>query len=71
LPPRPRLPTGPGEGSLTDHIDIYQPGRLDPNVPVEETVGAIERAVPAGAAAGSRYAAAAMETLDSERPTGR
>lgn len=24
-----------------DVIDIYQPGRLDPNIPVEETVGAI------------------------------
>ena len=24
-----------------DHIDIYRPARLDPNVPIEETVGAI------------------------------
>src|SRR4051794_16977746 len=25
----------------TDYIDIYRPSRLDPNVPVEETVGAV------------------------------
>ena len=24
-----------------DHVDIYRPGRLDPNVPIEDTVGAI------------------------------
>jgi aryl-alcohol dehydrogenase-like predicted oxidoreductase len=32
----------------TDHIDIYRPGRLDPNVPIEETVGAIGDMVKAG-----------------------
>lgn len=32
----------------TDHIDIYRPARLDPNVPVEETVGAIAELVKAG-----------------------
>src|SRR5262249_7603987 len=32
----------------TDHIDIYRPGRLDPNVPVEDTVGAIAEAIKAG-----------------------
>src|SRR5437870_409462 len=25
----------------TDYVDLYQPARLDPNVPIEETVGAI------------------------------
>jgi len=25
----------------TDHVDIYRPGRLDPAVPIEDTVGAI------------------------------
>ncbi|HEY5389779.1 MAG TPA: aldo/keto reductase, partial [Solirubrobacteraceae bacterium] len=25
----------------TDHVDIYRPARLDPGVPIEETVGAI------------------------------
>ena len=31
-----------------DHIDIYRPARLDPNVPIEETVGAIAELVQAG-----------------------
>lgn len=31
-----------------DHIDIYRPGRLDPAVPIEETVGAIADLVKAG-----------------------
>ena len=31
-----------------DHIDIYRPARLDPNVPIEETVGAIAEMVEAG-----------------------
>jgi aryl-alcohol dehydrogenase-like predicted oxidoreductase len=31
-----------------DHIDIYRPGRLDPAVPIEETVGAIAELVKAG-----------------------
>lgn len=32
----------------TDRIDIYRPARLDPNVPIEETVGAIADLVQAG-----------------------
>jgi len=31
-----------------DHIDIYRPARLDPNVPIEDTVGAIADLVQAG-----------------------
>jgi aryl-alcohol dehydrogenase-like predicted oxidoreductase len=31
-----------------DHIDIYRPGRLDPAVPIEDTVGAIGELVKAG-----------------------
>ena len=31
-----------------DHIDIYRPARLDPAVPIEETVGAIAELVKAG-----------------------
>jgi aryl-alcohol dehydrogenase-like predicted oxidoreductase len=31
-----------------DHVDIYRPGRLDPNVPIEETIGAIADLVKAG-----------------------
>jgi aryl-alcohol dehydrogenase-like predicted oxidoreductase len=32
----------------TDHIDIYRPARLDPTVPIEETVGAIKEMIEAG-----------------------
>jgi len=32
----------------TDYIDIYRPARLDPNVPIEDTVGAIADLVKAG-----------------------
>jgi aryl-alcohol dehydrogenase-like predicted oxidoreductase len=31
-----------------DYIDIYRPGRLDPNVPIEDTIGAIAQMVAAG-----------------------
>jgi aryl-alcohol dehydrogenase-like predicted oxidoreductase len=31
-----------------DHVDIYRPSRLDPSVPIEETVGAIAELVKAG-----------------------
>ncbi|NHD18160.1 MULTISPECIES: aldo/keto reductase [Actinopolyspora] len=32
----------------TDHVDIYRPARLDPQVPIEETIGAISEMVEAG-----------------------
>ena len=32
----------------TDHVDIYRPSRVDPKVPIEETVGAIAEQVAAG-----------------------
>lgn len=32
----------------TDHIDVYRPSRLDPNVPIEDTIGAIADLVRAG-----------------------
>jgi aryl-alcohol dehydrogenase-like predicted oxidoreductase len=32
----------------TDHVDIYRPARLDPDVPIEETIGAIAELVEAG-----------------------
>jgi aryl-alcohol dehydrogenase-like predicted oxidoreductase len=32
----------------TDHIEIYRPGRLDPNVPIEDTVGAIADLIKEG-----------------------
>jgi aryl-alcohol dehydrogenase-like predicted oxidoreductase len=31
-----------------DHIDIYRPARLDPGVPIEDTIGAISEMVKAG-----------------------
>jgi aryl-alcohol dehydrogenase-like predicted oxidoreductase len=40
------------EGSLkrlgTDHIDLYYQHRMDPNVPIEETVGALAELISAG-----------------------
>lgn len=32
----------------TDHIDVYRPARLDPAVPIEDTVGALAELVEAG-----------------------
>ncbi|WP_316435902.1 aldo/keto reductase [Leptolyngbya sp. NK1-12] len=32
----------------TDYIDLYQPARLDPTVPIEDTIGAISEMVQAG-----------------------
>jgi aryl-alcohol dehydrogenase-like predicted oxidoreductase len=32
----------------TDHVDVLRPARLDPHVPIEETVGAIAECVQAG-----------------------
>lgn len=32
----------------TDYIDIYRPSRLDPHVPIEDTIGAIAELVQAG-----------------------
>ena len=32
----------------TDYIDLYQPARLDPNVPIEDTIGAIADMIKAG-----------------------
>lgn len=32
----------------TDHVDVYRPARLDPAVPIEDTVGAITEMIDAG-----------------------
>jgi len=32
----------------TDHIDVYRPARLDPDVPIEDTVGAIAEEIEKG-----------------------
>ncbi len=31
-----------------DHIDVYRPSRLDPKVPIEDTIGAIQEMIQAG-----------------------
>ncbi|BEL06692.1 aldo/keto reductase [Actinoplanes sichuanensis] len=31
-----------------DHVDVYRPARLDPEVPIEDTIGAIKEMVDAG-----------------------
>ena len=31
-----------------DHLDVYRPARLDPEVPIEETIGAVQEQVEAG-----------------------
>jgi aryl-alcohol dehydrogenase-like predicted oxidoreductase len=46
-----------------DHVDIYRPGRLDPAVPIEETVGAIADLVKAGYARHIGLSEAGPETL--------
>jgi aryl-alcohol dehydrogenase-like predicted oxidoreductase len=32
----------------TDHVDVYRPARVDPDVPIEDTIGAIAELVEAG-----------------------
>jgi len=32
----------------TDYVDLYQPARVDPNVPIEDTVGAVKELIDAG-----------------------
>jgi aryl-alcohol dehydrogenase-like predicted oxidoreductase len=55
------------EGSLerlgTDHIDLYYQHRIDPNVPIEETVGALAELVEAGKVRHIGLSEAAPETI--------
>jgi aryl-alcohol dehydrogenase-like predicted oxidoreductase len=46
-----------------DHIDIYRPGRLDPAVPIEETIGAISDLVKAGYARAIGLSEVGVETI--------
>ena len=46
-----------------DHIDIYRPGRLDPNVPIEDTVGAIGELVKAGYVRAIGLSEVGLETI--------
>jgi len=47
----------------TDHVDLYQPARVDPAVPIEETVGAIKEMVEAGYVRHIGLSEAGAETL--------
>jgi aryl-alcohol dehydrogenase-like predicted oxidoreductase len=55
------------EGSLarlgTDHVDLYYQHRVDPNVPIEETVGAMAELVQEGKVRHIGLSEAAPETL--------
>jgi aryl-alcohol dehydrogenase-like predicted oxidoreductase len=55
------------EGSLkrlgTDHVDLYYQHRVDPNVPIEETVGAIAELVHQGKVRHIGLSEAAPETI--------
>jgi aryl-alcohol dehydrogenase-like predicted oxidoreductase len=54
-----------------DHIDLYYQHRIDPDVPVEETVGAMRELVEAGKARYLSLSEAAPETIrraNSEHP---
>ena len=47
----------------TDYIDIYRPGRIEPTVPVEETIGAIGELIDAGYVRHIALSEAGSETL--------
>jgi aryl-alcohol dehydrogenase-like predicted oxidoreductase len=47
----------------TDHIDIYRPARVDPSVPIEDTVGAIAEMVQAGFVRYAGLSEAGAETV--------
>ena len=55
------------DGSLrrlgTDHVDLYYQHRVDPNVPIEETVGAMAELVAAGKVRHIGLSEAAPETI--------
>ena len=55
------------DGSLqrlgTDHVDLYYQHRIDPNVPIEETVGAMAELVEAGKVLHIGLSEAAPETI--------
>ena len=65
------------EGSLrrlgTDYIDLYQMHRPDPNVPIAETLGALDELVKAGKVreiGSSNFSAAQIRQADEVRPEG-
>jgi len=81
LDARPEAVMAAVDGSLerlgTDHIDLYYLHRSDPQVPIEESIGALVQPIEAGkiaaivlfahgAVAGSRYPAALQRTVGTE-----
>lgn len=47
----------------TDHIDLYTPARVDPNVPIEETIGALGELVQKGVIRYIGLSEASAETI--------
>jgi pyridoxine 4-dehydrogenase len=47
----------------TDYVDLYQPARVDPNTPIEETVGAISRMIEKGYVRHLGLSEASAETI--------
>jgi len=47
----------------TDYVDVYQPARVDPDVPIEETIGAIGRMIDAGHVRHPGLSEASADTL--------
>ena len=47
----------------TDHVDLYQAARVDPNVPIEDTIGAIAEMVKAGYVRHVGFSEASSETI--------
>src|SRR5204862_5678839 len=47
----------------TDYVDIYRPGRLDPAVPIEDTVGAIAELIKAGHVRSVGWSEVGVETI--------
>src|SRR5271169_1350820 len=47
----------------TDHVDVYRPARIDPKVPIEETVGAIADLIKAGHARYLGLSEVGVETI--------
>lgn len=47
----------------TDYVDLYQPARVDPSVPIEDTVGAISEMVKAGYVRQIGLSEASAETI--------
>jgi aryl-alcohol dehydrogenase-like predicted oxidoreductase len=50
-----------------DHVDIYRPARLDPSVPIEETVGTIAELIKAGWVRSIGLSEVGVETIERAR----